>query len=115
MVALGRVELWISVNGLYDKPLATKNCSSARQLPGIGDQQNWGIGMVVAQPIRGKDGVLPGGAGTGITGDPGRRNALALKGLSGADASSLTCTAGAPPRPELWRRRPPEARDQAAP
>ena len=41
--------------------------------------------MVVAQPIRGAGGVLQSGAGTGITGDPGRWHALALKSVSGAD------------------------------
>ena len=82
------------MDGLHDKPPETKDCGSARQLSGIGNQQHWGIGMVVAQPIRGTRGVLQGGAGTGITGDPGRRNALALKGVSSADASPHTYIIG---------------------
>ena len=41
--------------------------------------------MFVAQPIINAGGVLPSGAGAGITDDPVRGNTLALIGLGGAD------------------------------
>ena len=41
--------------------------------------------MVLAQQIRGAGCILPNGAGTGNIGNPGRRNTLALKSVSGAD------------------------------
>ena len=84
-VALGGSEARLRWDRLHGEALAPKGRRGTGKLPGIGDQQNWRTGMVVAQPIRGAGGVLPGGAGTGITRDPGRRNALALKGVSGAD------------------------------
>ena len=96
-VALGGSETRLRWDRLHGEALAPKGRRGTGKLLGIGDQQHWGTGMVVAQPIGGAGGVLPRGAGTGITGDPGRWHALALKSVSGADRTT-TYTAVAPPR-----------------
>jgi hypothetical protein len=103
-------ELGLGSEGLHLQALAGEGMAGAGQLPRVGDQQNGGTGVVLAQPGGGEGGVLPGGAGGGVAGDAGGGTTELHKALG--SGTGVTGHIGATAWP--WRRRWAAASVQAA-